>query len=257
MGAKIVKSTARTIVIFEFFAATRRPATASEIEAALGLPQSSTSALLHSLCELGYLEYLPAGRLYQPTMQLVGLGEWFANQSPGALLSNRIDELRNVTQETVAIARLLPWQVHYVDIAVSENRMVYYLRRGSRSPACTTASGRALLSTLSDAEIVRRVHRHNVEVDPGDTPVRHERVLELIAQIRERGLSETDPDLDGHRDTHAIAALIPRGSAREPLAILVGGPRERVLRRRSDLVEMINEWLAVERSRDGQSQDEL
>ena len=68
MNAKVVKSAARTVLVFEFFSRIRRPATASEVEDSLQIPQSSASVLLRSLVrdkqarQVGADEVRPFGR---------------------------------------------------------------------------------------------------------------------------------------------------------------------------------------------------
>jgi len=55
MDMDVVESAARVIKIFEYFAEIRRPATVTEINRALKMPQSSTTKILHTLLKLGYL----------------------------------------------------------------------------------------------------------------------------------------------------------------------------------------------------------
>ena len=72
----VVKSAGRVLEIFEFFAHRHGPATVSEVAGTLGFPLSSTSVLLKSLLALGYLEYEPRAREYQPTIRFAVLGTW-------------------------------------------------------------------------------------------------------------------------------------------------------------------------------------
>lgn len=58
----VVKSAGRVLQILEFFDDVKREANVVEICRALGYPQSSTSVLLRSLVQLGYLAYTPKGR---------------------------------------------------------------------------------------------------------------------------------------------------------------------------------------------------
>ena len=60
----VVKSAGRVLQILEFFDDVRREASVIEICTTLGYPQSSTSALLHSLVVMGFLSYNPATRAW-------------------------------------------------------------------------------------------------------------------------------------------------------------------------------------------------
>jgi predicted transcriptional regulator len=51
-----IKSAMRTLALLEYFRRTKTSAAVTEIAAALGMPQSSTSVLLKSLVSLNYLE---------------------------------------------------------------------------------------------------------------------------------------------------------------------------------------------------------
>jgi DNA-binding IclR family transcriptional regulator len=98
----VVKSAGRVLEIFEFFAHRYGPATVSEVAAALGFPLSSTSVLLKSLLALGYLEYEPRAREYQPTIRFAVLGTWiferlFADEEE---IPRLMDELQAETGET-------------------------------------------------------------------------------------------------------------------------------------------------------------
>ena len=63
-----VKSAARVFEVLEYFDRIRRAATVMEIARTLDYPQSSTSVLLRSMVELGYLEQDPARRFALWTM---------------------------------------------------------------------------------------------------------------------------------------------------------------------------------------------
>jgi DNA-binding IclR family transcriptional regulator len=71
-----VKSALRAVQVFEFFLEIRRSATAKEIATGLDIPQSSTSMLLRSLRDHGYLDYDQKERTYLPTPRVTLLGAW-------------------------------------------------------------------------------------------------------------------------------------------------------------------------------------
>jgi DNA-binding IclR family transcriptional regulator len=239
LSAKIIKSAERTVQVFEFFARVRRPATVSEVEDALQIPQSSTSVLLRSLSELGYLEYLAEDRMYRPTLRVTLLGDWLKPALPEDILTERLDDLHRKTQETILVGRQQGSQIQYVYTLRPNQELQFYMQEGARQPLSTSASGRALLSALSD-QAVRRIARRNnaeagVHVDEG-------RLLEAVREVRRTGVSETDPALSGEREIHAVATLLPRKTGSEQIALGIAGPKERMLKRRAEIIEILRDY---------------
>ena len=240
--ADAVKSAERTLRVFEFFALERRPATAAEIENALGLPQSSTSMLLRSLLDLGYLEQRP-GRLYFPTLRLAVLGHWLEEDPEIGFFTRKLEQLRDETGETVMIGRQHGWQIKYVQILPSSQEIQFFMPEGAVHPLCTSASGRALLSRADEAEIDKIVRRHNFEADEL-ARVDREVLQASLETIRRTGVAETSAELGGAKDYHAIAALAPARAGQQQRSIGVAGPRDRVLGRRSKIIETLKASLA-------------
>jgi DNA-binding IclR family transcriptional regulator len=78
MTQSVVKSAARVLEVFEFFAERKAGATVNDVCTSLGYPQSSTSVLLKCLHSLGYLDYEASTRHYAPSARVRALGEWIA-----------------------------------------------------------------------------------------------------------------------------------------------------------------------------------
>src|SRR5438128_581128 len=98
MTDTLIKSTRRTLQIFDLFAEIRRPAKVTEIYQRLHLPQSSTSKLLKSFAMQGYLQYDKEARTYVPTLRTAILSgwlhdQWFGNQSILHVMESLRDDL--------------------------------------------------------------------------------------------------------------------------------------------------------------------
>lgn len=239
----IVKSAERVLRLLEFFAIIRRPATVSEVAKTLGLPQSSTSVLLRSLVELGYLEYLPLQRCFHPTMRVAVLGDWLQSGLFAGALTERLHELQRRTGETVMIGRRHGAEVQYIRIFRSDHPVQLFVQEGSRSPLATSAAGRALLSLLSDDKVRRIIRRNNAEAKRKEICVQESTVMESLRKIRRTGISETHAALGGEREYHAIATLIPRQGGLEQISLGIGGPKERILKHRDDLIQALLKWV--------------
>lgn len=240
MTARIVKSAERAVSVFEFFSRVRRPAAVSEIVDALQIPQSSASVLLRSLTELGYLECLPGTRKFRPTLRVTLLGDWLKPELPADSLTERLDSLQDRTRETVLLGRQQGCQIQYVYILRPDHGIQFYMQEGTTRPMTMSASGRALLSVLSE-EAMRRIVRRNIA--EARLRVSEDRVIESVREFHRVGFVETDSVISGDRDVHAIATLIPRKPGAEFISLAIAGPKERILKRRTELKRMLREYL--------------
>lgn len=243
MTRSVVKSAARTLEVLEFFSATRRPASVADVVEALNLPQSSASVLMRSLVTLGYLEYFAESRLFRPTLRVGLLGDWIAPALFEEPVRERLSELQKAVGETVLLARRQGAELQYVFSVQPETTVQLMVRPGLQRPMARTALGRALLSQLPSAEALRIIRRNNSDARRPEHRVDEARCLGQLRIIRETGLAESD-DFRATPDAHVVGALLPVGPDSEPLAIGVGGPVARVLRRREAIVGVLNQWLA-------------
>lgn len=254
MAIATVKSAERVLRILELFAITRRPQSVSDVEDILDLPQSSASVLLHSLVRLGYLEYLPAERLFRPTLRVKILGDWLKDGLSSGPLSARLDALHRKTNETVIIGRRNGPDVQFIYVLQSKQQVRVYMREGARRPLTLSASGRALLSTMS-ADVVRKITRRiNAETQQPSRHVDENALLGALEEIRRSRISETDYAFGGVPafgsgntfEHHAIATLVPCSEGVEQITVGIAGPRQRILHRREALIEALREWTTVD-----------
>ena len=244
MSLTVVKSARRVLDILEYFSVTRRPATVSEVEKALDLPQSSTSVLLRSLVALGYLEYLPGERRFRPTLRVAKLGDWVEHGLPGPM-TRELEKLRDALQETIILGRRQGAQVQFIYILAAERAVQFHARLNSLQPMALSAVGVTLLSTLPKSTARAIIRRNNAEARSPRYVVDEEQLLSALEDVRRTGSAETDPAFGGPRDFHVVAQRLPRAPGLEPLAVGVGGPRERMLANREAILRVLEEWAAT------------
>src|SRR3954470_13189257 len=104
MSAEGVKSARRVFDILELFAARQQALSVVDVARALDYPQSSASALMRTMTELGYLHYEPGARVYQPTARLPLLVGWIGQRlfREGRVVEI-MNELSRVTGETILL----------------------------------------------------------------------------------------------------------------------------------------------------------
>jgi DNA-binding IclR family transcriptional regulator len=235
-----VKSALRVFDLLEFFAEWRRPATVSEICLSLGWPQSSTSVLLRSLADSGYLDHDPRSRMYVPTARVTLATAWIQDHlySDHSLL-RLMEQVLAATGHTVMIGTRKGVQVRYLHVLQSTREHRLLARIGSLRPLFRTAAGKMLLTTLSDREVAQLLQRANaLETDKAlrlePTAVKHE-----VAQNRAAGYALSEgTSIPG---AAALAVLLPAGRDRAPMTLSLGGPVNEVLAERERLLAVLRE----------------
>lgn len=179
----VVKSAGRVLQILEFFDAVQREARVTEISRVLRYPQSSTSVLLRSLVDMGYLQHDRYQRSYFPTRRVSLLGNWVdpALVQQGRLLA-QANELASEVRHTVVLATAngLNAQYIYVSRAVPGSTEPAPAGIGQLRPIAATAVGKALLSTLSGDHVSKLIRRINAERSDAEPLVN---ATELVAEL--------------------------------------------------------------------------
>lgn len=219
-----VKSAVRVMQVLEFFDQVQRDARVSEVVEHLGYPQSSTSALLKSLVQIGYLDYLPNTRSYIPSPRLALLGSWIGG-SPvrDGSIGRMMDELNAETGETIILASINGIYAKYIHVIQATSPLRLHVPLGTQRPLVWSAMGSALLSDVSDDAIRLLVRRTNAEATPGQKPVDVRKTLENVNQIRKTGyLFTRGMVVPG---AGMISMRLPIGSmgSGRPLAVGIGG----------------------------------
>lgn len=144
-----VKTAGRTVELFEAFAKLRRPASLSELAAAIGMPLSSCSNLVRTIQARGYLYLLrDRGPLY-PTARLLEIARVIAANDPISLrVAGHLVALSEASGETVVIGTIRGNEVVYIDVVESKQAIRYSIRPGSMRPVHANSIGKAVLSRM-------------------------------------------------------------------------------------------------------------
>ena len=217
----------RVLRILEFFDQIQRDARVSEIVERLSFPQSSTSALLRSLVQTGYLDYSPATRTYAPTARVALLGAW-AGGSPmrdGSLL-RMMEDLSAETGETILLASPNGIFAQYIYVIQATNPMRLHVLLGSQRPLVWSATGTALLSDMPEDAVRLLVRRTNAEAPPGQKVVDVRQTLANVERFRKQGYFFSRGMVV--YGAGVIAMRLPATSTNpgRPLALGIGGLNE-------------------------------
>lgn len=236
--AGVVKSAGRAFEVLELFRVERRQLTAAEIGQALGYPKSSTNALLKSLASLGYLVLHPRTLRYFPSLSVTRLGDWI----PAAVLAAGdafaiIAEVHAATQETVTLTVQNDLSVNFLKVIPGTFPISLSMTEGFVAPLFSTAVGTAILTQLPDEEIAALAARANARARRRTEKVDLEAVLRTVREARQRGFAVLYDAV--FPDTGAIAVPFPSRVEGFPMAIGVGGLRDRMRRNERAILKSI------------------
>lgn len=238
----IVKSAGRAFEVLELFRSVRRQLTAAEIGEALGYPKSSTNALLRSMVSLGYLALNARTLRYFPSLSVTRLGDWI----PSVILASGdafeiLSEVHAATQETVTLSVQNDLSVSFLKVIPGTFPISLRMTEGFTASLFTTAVGAAILSQMSDDEIGALVARANSRARRKTEEVDVERLMRDVRETRLRGFTVHYDAV--FPDTGALAAPFPSDIEGYPMAIGVGGLRDRIRRNEKSIYRALRSSL--------------
>ncbi|MBL6456611.1 helix-turn-helix domain-containing protein [Belnapia sp. T6] len=240
MTAGVVKSAQRVLEVLEHFAQTHMPASVAEISRRFGWPQSSTSVLLSSLEQLGYLSHDAETRSYRPTVRVMLLGAWLHDEifGEGSLVS-AMDGLRRSTGLTVLVGMRQGVQIRLVLVLRGLRPDAVPLASGFIAPACASAIGHMLLLGESDTELGRILRRSNAAVPD---PAQRLALPDFLAELRRaRSQGWSMRPAFGLPGRAVVATALPRMAGQPDLALGLGAPTAHVAAELPSLVAALRQ----------------
>jgi len=177
-----------------------------------GIPRPSLYRILGTLCTLGYVQRVPNGDGYAPTILVRSLSDGFNDEAwVKAAALPVMEELQREVVWPTDIASFFDDAMYLRETTRRSSPLtVDNARVGLRLPMLLSATGRAYLSFCSDAErraIVDRLRRSRA---PEDALARDPRfVSNLVRTTRRKGYGERHGEL--FEKTGAIAVPVMRG----------------------------------------------
>ena len=222
MSQEGVKSAYRVFRILECFGELQRDLSVSEIAGHCKFPQSSTSALMRTMTELGYLQFDRSNRSYRPTLRLPLLVNWISTRLfNGDKVLQLMQELSEATGETILLGAENGRYARYIHVIEATGALRLHAVAGQTRPYAQTAVGLALLSTWNTRRLTGYVHRINGEETDPSRQVDLEALLERVDRFRKDGFITSIGAFVSHGG--AVAMLLPRQAGEHPLAIAISG----------------------------------
>lgn len=192
----------------------------------LGVASSTAHRLLAALQFRGFVRQDATNRTYVPGPALDGLAFGLLRRLDVRTRARPVlEKLNSELQETIHLGRLEGNDVHFIDSIESTRALRVGGRLGRSMPAHCTSNGKALLSTLSEAELAQLFpHEDLPQLTPNSVSTRT-RLIEVLEEVRARGYATSEEESEEGVSSFAV----PLPSRHTPrLAVTVSAPVSRV-----------------------------
>jgi len=238
----LIKSSFRTMAIFEFFADIQRPALITEISRALNIPQSSTSTIVGSLVDTGYLTKDPHSRTITPSMRLNFLTAWRGDSHPDAAnLNCHLKALREDSGETAVLAMKNGIYSHYILVQHSHDILRKHIETGSVRPLVCSATGWSLLANEENRDIEKLISQTKLTVKNSRWIETSGNAIRNIERVRNLGYAWSDGE--AAIGASGLAMSIPSGTVPARFSIAIAGPSARMTEKKEDLLELLKTFV--------------
>ncbi len=217
-----VQSLERALGVLEIMAQAGGEIGVSELSRAAGLPMPTTHRLVATLVQRGYVRQLPSRR-YALGPRLMYLGD-VASQMLRVWALPFLEELADSVGESANLAVLDRDEVVYIAQVPSKHKMRMFTEVGGRFGPHATGVGKALLSRLSDDEVVALLSRTGMPAITSNTITDTSAFIEHLRQIRDRGYAVDN----GEQELGVRCVAVPLAGSPAGGAISISGPTSRV-----------------------------
>ncbi|WP_027349783.1 IclR family transcriptional regulator [Halotalea alkalilenta] len=213
------------LALLETLANHDEPRGITELANELGLTKSNVHRLLQALIHCGFAYQDEDSLRYACTFKMWQLGTQVWNRTDIKPIARpHLLELNRLTQETVHLSVREGTDVIYVDKVNCAHPIGTFTRIGGRAPAYCTATGKALLSTLPDAEVESLGIQFKPHTDK--TLLTLEQLKAELARIRRQGFSTNRGEWN--QGVGGVAAPVFNATQTACAAIGISGPLERL-----------------------------
>lgn len=251
-----VKSSLRTLQILEYINSRQRAVTIAELSATLGFPQSSTSTLVQSMINAGYLVVDHDGRHILPSSRVAALGSWIEPRVSRADIRSLMVAVGEQTSQTLLLGVASDLCVRYIDVIPGRHAMRLDIPVGARLPLMESGMGRLLLSEMTDETVrdlwrktKRRIKEEGAQgirpsevsnlwnANPFVSPLSE--ILSELQDIRRKGFAISLGRIS--LGAGVICVALPRQPLDPPIGLGIGGLSELISRDARQLLSIVHE----------------
>ncbi|MGF7234296.1 MAG: IclR family transcriptional regulator [Frankia sp.] len=233
-----VPAAARTMAVFEVFAREQRELTKSEMARLLDLPESSSSDLLNTLYELGYLSRTASTRRFYPNSRLSTVAGRIAENDPVAAVGQEATALiAERSGETAACGVLADGRSKIVAVAHGTHRLRYILNVGDVYTLHATSLGKALLGSSGDEDVARLLRLHPLRKLTDRTVVDPRALEREVREHRRLGYYTASDEGTIGVSSLAVSGLV----GDQAVGLTLIGPTERIRANEAALRDLVLE----------------
>src|SRR4051794_11875526 len=231
---------AKGLAVIEAFERAQSAMTVADAARLTGITRAAARRCLLTLTEHGYLAY--DGKRFHPTLRLLRLGAAYLSTAElPALAQPYLVAARAALDESVSLAVWDDgWSV-FVNRAESTHILSRGVRVGARLPAASTATGRILMTGLSDQELSEVLHRQPPERLTSRTTVEIPKVIEAVHRARDDGFAIVDGELEDGLRALAVPVKDSRGQVIAAMSVNVMAAQVSVDRLRDEFLPVLTE----------------
>ena len=207
------------------------PISLDEATQAVRLAKTTVHRLLYSMKKIGYVEQDEQSGGYRLAAKFFELGRTVLPfQRVAALAKPLLENLRLRCGESVHVGVLDKGLLTYIAVIESQNPYRCAAVPGEFNYAHSTALGKCMLASLSEAEIDEIIALHGLPKMARNTMTSGTALLDNLRQVREEGVAiNNEENIDGvicvaapicDKDAHVIAAVSVSGPAIRMLLIM-------------------------------------
>lgn len=189
-----VEALARGLSVLKAFSAQDRPLSVSDVAELVGITRTAARRFILTLEYLGYLSYDASGYSLRPAVLEIG-DAYLLSHRLLALAHPHLASLVQEVGETASLTVLHQGRVIYVDRVHADRVLTVNIIIGTSLPAYATATGRILLSGLTDEALDEYLEALVPESLTGNTAIDREEIRKRITAAREQGWSLADQEL--------------------------------------------------------------
>ena len=221
------QSVQKAFAILDAFGGERRALNLAEIAELVGVTKSSAQRCTHTLERLGLLARDAQLRRWVLTPRTLSLANAYLSGHPLVdQATTHLIDLNQATGESVSLSEPDDTDMVFVARFPSHKRFFqWHMPVGRRLPMYCTASGRAYLSALPAAEMMRIVRRSTLRRFTPQTLVEAEQIFEHIEAARKAGYAWSDQEC--YRGDVTIAAPVLGDDGLPVAAVNISAPTSR------------------------------
>lgn len=192
VGEKGVPALIRGSRVLDAVVASDQPLTVSDLARKLSLPKSTVHGLCGTLVDLGLLSRRSGNSFLIGPHVMRWANAFLAQTDLTAEFSSLWDSLTVLSDETITLSVLDGSEVVYIACRNSSSSLGITFRIGMRLPAPFTATGKAILSTMSDAQVRKLLAGHWPQPLTSRSVKNIESLMSELTDCRRRGFSIDD-----------------------------------------------------------------